>query len=83
MLYQLFTKKNIEILKIISKKQLCIRDIAASIKCSPGKVHGAVQVFQQHNIINQKHHKNMILISLNNSKLAKLILKLIKLEENI
>ncbi len=65
MLSEIFTKKNIQILELVSKEELCIRDIAARLHCSPGKVHSAVQLFTKFNIIQQRKHKNMILIHIN------------------
>ncbi len=79
---KLFTKKNIEILNLLEKESLHIRDIADKLKISPAKVHGTIQLFKKHNIINEIKDKNKIIIKLNkNNKLLKNIENLIETED--
>ena len=61
----IFTKKNIEILKILSKENLHIRDIAAKLDISPAKVHSTIKLFKKNNLIKENKEKNRIIISLN------------------
>ncbi len=81
-LQKLFTKKNIEILNLLEKESLHIRDIADKLKISPAKVHGTIQLFKKYNIINEIKNKNKIIIKLNKSnKLLKNIENLMEVEE--
>jgi len=61
----IFTKKNIEILKLLSKESLHIRDIAGKLEISPAKVHSTIQLFKKNNLIKELKEKNKIIISLN------------------
>ncbi len=79
---RIFTKKNIEILNLLEKGSLHIRDIAGKLKISPAKVHGAIQLFKKHNIVNEIKDKNKKVIKLNkNNKLLKNIENLIEVED--
>jgi len=81
-LNKIFTKKNIEILNLLEKESLHIRDIADKLKISPAKVHGTIQLFKKNNIINEIKEKNRRIIKLNkNNKLLKGIENLIEAEE--
>ncbi|MCH8003625.1 MAG: adenylosuccinate lyase [Nanoarchaeota archaeon] len=62
---EIFTKKNIEVLKLLSKESLHIRDIAAQLDISPAKVHSTIQLFKKNNLIKENKEKNKIIISLN------------------
>ena len=46
----IFTKKNIEILRLLSKESLHIRDIASNLDISPAKVHSTIQLFKKNNL---------------------------------
>src|SRR3989344_8217143 len=61
----IFTKKNIEILKLLSKESLHIRDIANKLDISPAKVHSTVKLFKKNNLIKENKEKNKIIVSLN------------------
>jgi len=75
---EIFTKKNIEILKLLSKESLHIRDIASKLDISPAKVHSTIQLFKKNNLIKEIKDKNRIIISLNKeSSLLKEIQKLL------
>ena len=75
---EIFTKKNIEILGLLSKESLHIRDIASRLDISPAKVHSTVQLFKKNSLIKENKEKNKIIISLNkNSALLKEIQKLL------
>ena len=65
----IFTKKNIEILKLLSNESLHIRDIAARLDISPAKVHSTVQLFRKNNLIRENREKNRIIIRLNRESL--------------
>jgi len=74
----IFTKKNIEILKLLSKESLHIRDIAKQLGISPAKVHSTIQLFKKNNLIKENKEKNRIIISLNKeSALLKDIINLL------
>jgi adenylosuccinate lyase len=64
-LTEIFTKKNIEVLRLLSKESLHIRDIAGKLDISPAKVHSTIQLFRKHNLIKENKEKNKIIISLN------------------
>jgi len=64
-LAEIFTKKNIEILRLLSKESLHIRDIASKLDISPAKVHATIQLFKKNNLIKENKDKNKIIISLN------------------
>ena len=71
-LSKLFTKKNIEILRLLEEESMHIREIAEKLKISPAKVHGTIQLFKKNNIINIIDDKNRKIIKLNkNNKLLK------------
>jgi len=81
-LNKIFTKKNIEILNLLEQESLHIRDIAEKLKISPAKVHGTIQLFKKHNIVNETKDKNKKIIKLNkNNKLLKNIESLMDTEE--
>ena len=82
MIYEIFTKKNIEILMFLSKESVHIRDIADILHISPGKVHGAVQLFKKHKLVTERRKKNLKIIELNhNSLLWKRIKQLLEMEK--
>jgi len=62
---EIFTKKNIEILRLLSKESLHIRDIANKLDISPAKVHATIKIFKKNNLIKENREKNRIVISLN------------------
>lgn len=71
-LSEIFTIKNVEILKLLFKENLHIRDIANRLKISPAKVHNSIKVFNKYGLISETKDKNKIIISLNkNNKLLK------------
>src|SRR3989338_669986 len=75
---EIFTKKNIEILNLLSKESLHIRDIAKKLDISPAKVHSTIQLFKKNNLIKENKEKNRIIISLNKeSALLKDIINLL------
>ena len=77
-LTEIFTKKNIEVLRLLSKESLHIRDIAGKLDISPAKVHSTIQLFRKHNLIKENKEKNKIVISLNKeSTLLKNIIDLL------
>ena len=61
---EIFTKKNIEVLRLLSKESLHIRDIAAKLDISPAKVHSTIQLFKKNNLIRENKNKNKIVISI-------------------
>ena len=65
----IFTKKNIEILDLLSKESLHMRDIAARLGISPAKVHSTIQLFRKNNLVRENKEKNRIIISLNKESL--------------
>ena len=83
-LYKLFTKRNLEILNLLMKENLHIRDIANKLSCSPAKVHNTIQLFKKNKLIKEKKQKNRIVISLNKeNKLLKEIQSLVNANNNI
>ena len=43
----IFTKINVQILELLSREKLHIREIAGRIKCSPAKVHACIKIFKK------------------------------------
>ena len=81
MLEKIFTKYNLEILKLVMKAPTHIRSIAESVKCSPAKVHGSVGLFKKWGIVSETRDKNRVIISLNTEDmLVKKIRSLINTE---
>ncbi len=80
----IFTKKNIEILKLLSKESLHMRDIASRLEISPAKVHSTIQLFKKNNLIKENKEKNRVIISLNKeSSLLKNIQNLLENNKDI
>lgn len=80
---ELFTKKNIEILELLEKESLHMRDIAARLDISPAKVHSTIKLFKKNNLIGENREKNRVMISLNReSSLLKDIQKLLGADAN-
>jgi adenylosuccinate lyase len=80
---EVFTKKNIKILKLLSKESLHIRDIANNLDISPAKVHATIQLFKKNNLIKETKEKNKIIISLNKkSSLLKEIQNILDTDKN-
>ena len=64
-LSNIFTKINIQILELLSKEKLHIREIAQRIKCSPAKVHACIKVFKNSGVVKEIDEKNRKVIVLN------------------
>ncbi|MBI2657659.1 winged helix-turn-helix transcriptional regulator [Candidatus Woesearchaeota archaeon] len=80
----IFTKINIQILELLAKERLHIRQIAERIKCSPAKVHACIQVFKKNGIVKEVDEKNRKVIVLNlESELTKNILGIINIDKRI
>jgi len=64
-LSKIFTKKNIEILDLLFRESLHIRDIAEKLKISPAQVHNTIQIFKENNLVKEVQEKNRKIITLN------------------
>jgi len=62
---KIFTRLNLEILELLRKEKLHIREIAERLGCSPAKVHGCIQVFKENGLVTEKREKNRKVIVLN------------------
>ena len=62
MISKIFTKKNLEILNLLRKESLHIRDIANRLKCSPAKVHDGIRLFKKHDLVKEVEEKNRKII---------------------
>ncbi len=81
-LEKIFTKKNIEILKLLEKAPFHIREIANKLNISPAKVHNTIKTFKKHGIVEEIKEKNKKIIKLNKeNKLLKNIENLINTKE--
>ncbi|MBI2542165.1 adenylosuccinate lyase [Candidatus Woesearchaeota archaeon] len=79
-----FTKTNLQILELLSKEKLHIREIAGRIKCSPAKAHACIGVFRKNNIVKEVNEKNRKVIVLNlENELTRQILQLINIDNRI
>ena len=80
----IFTKINIQVLELLSKERLHIREIAERIKCSPAKAHACIKVFKKNGIVKEINEKNRKVIVLNlENELTKQILQLINFDKVI
>src|SRR3989339_363169 len=62
---EIFTKKNLQIITLLGKGGLHLRDIALQVKCSPAKVHDSIKLFHRYDLIRIKTQKNRKIITLN------------------
>ena len=80
----IFTKINLQILELLSKERLHLREIAERLKCSPAKVHACIKVFKKNSIVKEIDEKNRKVIVLNlENELTKTIVKLINIDKSI
>ena len=83
-LEKIFTRINVQILELLSREKLHIREIAERIKCSPAKVHACIKVFKNKGIVKEINEKNRKVIILNfENELAKKIIELLNIDKNI
>src|SRR3989338_1782315 len=83
-LANIFTKINLQILELLSREKLHIREIAERINCSPAKVHACIQVLKKNNIAKEVDEKNRKVIVLNlENELTRHIIKLINSDKII
>ena len=83
-LQNIFTRVNIQILELLSKEKLHIREIAQRIKCSPAKVHACIKVFKSSNVVKEVGEKNRKVIVLNlENELTRQILQLINIDKSL
>ncbi|MFH1053692.1 MAG: nucleotidyltransferase domain-containing protein [Candidatus Woesearchaeota archaeon] len=61
-IFQLLTKKNIEILELIDRESLHIRDISDRLNISPGSVHKLIKILRKEDLISETKQKNRIII---------------------
>ncbi len=80
----IFTKINIQILELLSRENLHIREIASRIKCSPAKVHACIKIFKKSGIAKEIDEKNKKVIVLNlDNELVRQILDLINIDKSV
>jgi adenylosuccinate lyase len=65
MISAIFTKKNMEILRLLEKQSMHIRQIAERLEISPSKVMDCISLFKEHDLIREVKDKNKIIIKLN------------------
>ena len=83
-LSNVFTKINLQILELLSREKLHIREIAERVKCSPAKAHACIKVFNKNNIVKEVNEKNRKVIVLNlENELTRQILQLVNIDKNI
>lgn len=83
-LSNIFTKINIQILELLSRERLHIREIADRIKCSPAKVHACIKIFKRNDIVKEVDDKNRKVIVLNyDNEITNQILQLINPENTL
>ncbi|MEK6892249.1 MAG: lyase family protein [Nanoarchaeota archaeon] len=83
-LSNIFTKINVQILELLSRERLHIREIADRIKCSPAKVHACIKIFKRNDIVKEVDDKNRKVIVLNyDNEITNQILQLINPENNL
>jgi len=79
----IFTKINLQILELLLRERLHLREIADRIKCSPAKVHACIKIFKENDIIKEINDKNrkVIIVNLEN-ELTKKIVELINIDKS-
>lgn len=83
-IFKLLTRKNIEVLKLIDKEQLHIRDIADKLGISPGTVHKLIKLLKKEKLVAEEKIKNRVVIKLNkDSPIVKQLKVLINFNEII
>ncbi len=83
-LSSIFTKINIQILELLSKERLHIREIAERIRCSPAKVHACIKIFKKNNIVKEIDEKNRKVIVLNtDNDLTRQIMQLVNIDKTV
>ncbi|MEK6947306.1 MAG: lyase family protein [Nanoarchaeota archaeon] len=83
-LSNIFTKINVQILELLSRERLHIREIADRIKCSPAKVHACIKIFKRNDIVKEVDDKNRKVIVLNTeNELTNQIIQLINPNNNL
>lgn len=65
MIQEIFTKKNLQILKLVSEKPTHIRAISKELKCSPAKVHNATRLLRKEGLVVEKKEQNRKIIKTN------------------
>ena len=81
---KIFTKINIQILELLSRERLHIREIAERVKCSPAKAHACIKIFKETNIVKEINDKNRKVIVLNlDNELTKQILQLVNFDKSV
>lgn len=79
---RLLTKTNIQIIRIIDKESMHIRDIADELRISPGTVHKLISLLKANNMASETRKKNRSIISLNKENaMIKEIKRLINLND--
>jgi predicted DNA-binding protein YlxM (UPF0122 family) len=66
-LISILTKNNVNIIKLLCKENLHIRDIADKLNYSPSSVHKLIQNLKKYNAIEEIKQKNRLIIKLNNN----------------
>lgn len=80
----IFTRINLQILELLSRENLHIREIADRIKCSPAKVHACIKTFKKSGLAKEIDEKNRKVIVLNlDNGLTRQILDLINIDKSI
>jgi adenylosuccinate lyase len=64
-LSKIFTKKNIEILDLLFRESLHLREIAEKLNISVGQVHNTIQTLKENDLIEEVTEKNKKIIVLN------------------
>ena len=81
---EIFTKINMQILELLSRENLHIREIASRLKCSPAKAHACIGIFRKNGIVKEIPDKNRKVIVLNlDNDLAKQILQLVNFDKAV
>ncbi len=83
-IFNLFTKTNLKILKLIDKEPLHIRELADRLKISPASVHKFAKILKKEDLAKEVKQKNMKIIRLNKENpLVKQLKSLINLDSII
>ncbi len=83
-LSKIFTKVNVQILELLSRERLHIREIAERVKCSPAKAHACIKIFKKHGIVMEVEEKNRKVIVLNlENELTKQVVQIINIDKSI
>lgn len=82
-LQKIFTRKNIEIIRLLFNESMHLRQIAEKLKISPAQVHNTLKILRENNLITETNEKNKKIITMDKTHPnVKKIKSLLSIEED-